>query len=292
MEQEIKTRCGDKMTQSVQVNFKAICVVLCIVIILSVAYVWYPSKEDDISSSLMKDGDTKVQSMKRVEETSQTTWEDEKKKLFADTNLSLKEEFIKVEGNDVFFREGKSVAASVPKGTLLFLHGAAFQSETWSKLGTLHFMANAGYRPIAIDLPGGKGKTKSFKVSSNDGFLLAVKEAFGLQDTPVIIISPSMSGSYSIPLLFSHPEAFKGYVPVAPTSTGSHSHEEYAKVKVPTCIIYGEEDKGLGVESLGNLSGIPGSTVHVLKDAHHPAYLDEPKEFHRILLEFASGLYA
>lgn len=218
------------------------------------------------------------------------SWDTIRNRLFADTSLSVKEGTVDFEGHPVFYRQGLSSATDHTKGTLLFLHGAAFKSQTWHDLGTLHFMAKAGFKPLAIDLPG-FGNTQSFSYGKGDSFLMGVKEVLGLKDVPVIVISPSMSGGFSIPSLFSNPEAFKGYLPVAPVNTGSHSSKEYSSVKVPTCIVYGEKDTGLGTGSFKDLSNIPDKEVHVLKDAGHAAYMNAPGEFHQILLNFSEKLF-
>ncbi|PIK52744.1 putative alpha/beta hydrolase domain-containing protein 14B [Apostichopus japonicus] len=218
-------------------------------------------------------------------------WTDIKAKLFADPVLSVKEDTVNYKGHPIHYRQGVSSTVDQVRGTLLFLHGQSFKSQTWHDLGTLHFMANAGYNAVAIDLPG-YGKTESFSYGGQAPFLLGVKEALGLKDTPVIIISPSMSGGFSIPLLFSNPEAFKGYLPVAPVNTASHTHKEYSAVKIPTCIVYGENDKGLGVASFRDLSNIPNKQVHVLSGAGHAAYMNSPGEFHQILLNFSEKLFS
>ncbi|XP_071816518.1 putative protein-lysine deacylase ABHD14B [Apostichopus japonicus] len=281
------------MTGSVKVNSQAICAVMFIVIVLGGLYLYYPYKEDDITSARQRveDEDDKTSKQVMLEDNFKTgKWEEMKTKMFDDKSLTIKEERVKVDGNEVFYRECQSSEISQPRGVLLFLHGQAFSSKTWKELGTLHFMASAGYRPIAVDLPG-FGETKQF---TNDAatLVLKLKESFELGDTPVIIISPSMSGKFSIPLLITHPEAFKGYVPVAPVGTNLYKESNYQKVEVPTCIIYGEKDTGLGQESLSKLSNIPGKEVHELKGAGHPAYLDAPAEFHNILLNFSKKVYA
>ena len=37
---------------------------------------------------------------------------------------------------------------------ILLLHGMKFQAATWRENGTLETLANAGYRAVALDLPG------------------------------------------------------------------------------------------------------------------------------------------
>ena len=58
-------------------------------------------------------------------------------------------------------------------------------------------------------------------------------------------------------------------------------------MKVPTMIVYGENDSGLGTRSYNDLKNISTSTKpQILKDASHPAYLDQPEEWHTLLYNF------
>ena len=47
-----------------------------------------------------------------------------------------------------------------------------------------------------------------------------------------MIVSPSMSGKYSIPLLRSNPEVFDGFIAVSPVNTASLSATEYKAIQV------------------------------------------------------------
>lgn len=49
-------------------------------------------------------------------------------------------------------------------------------------------------------------------------------------NTPTVV-SPSMSGGFSIPLLTQHPEVLAGYVPVAPVDTG-RGRAKYPELQV------------------------------------------------------------
>lgn len=61
-------------------------------------------------------------------------------------------------------------------------------------------------------------------------FLKAVSEALCLG--PAVVISPSLSGMYSLPFLLQHNHLLKAYVPVAPICTEKFTAEQYAQIKV------------------------------------------------------------
>ena len=77
-----------------------------------------------------------------------------------------------------------------------------------------------------------------------------------------------------------------GWVPVAPVST-SQGRAFFPSLSVPTMIVYGELDRSLGLSSAKDLKLIPTSTVpQVLPGAKHPAYLDQPDLWHKLLINF------
>ena len=52
-------------------------------------------------------------------------------------------------------------------------------------------------------------------------------------------------------------------------------------------IVYGELDHSLGLSSAKDLKLIPTSTLpQVLPGAKHPAYLDQPDLWHKLLINF------
>lgn len=73
---------------------------------------------------------------------------------------------------------------------------------------------------ISLHSPGYGQSTPSSPVgdSSTAAFIMSLIKTLELGHAPVII-SPSMSGRFSLPFLTSHPDRVKGYVPVAPVST-------------------------------------------------------------------------
>ncbi|XP_067855130.1 protein ABHD14A isoform X2 [Heptranchias perlo] len=192
---------------------------------------------------------------------------------------------------NIFYREtlppAKDGESIPPRLEVLLLHGQAFSSKTWEDLGTLHLLAQQGYRAVAVDLPG-FGNTPHVEIGKADkdraDFLLAFLNGVGLQ-TPVLV-SPSMSGRFSISFLMFHNQRVKGFIPIAPVGTNDYSAEQYRKIQTPTLIVFGELDTNLGVQSLKNFRHLPHRTVFKIPAAHHACYLDEPHKFHNALLDF------
>ncbi|XP_071097097.1 putative protein-lysine deacylase ABHD14B [Haliotis cracherodii] len=179
-----------------------------------------------------------------------------------------------------------------PKGSethldVLFLHGQAFTSKNWLDIGTLNLVARCGHRAVAVDLPGYGKTTDGIDSPSKGAFIGALVEA--LKMTRPVVVSPSMSGSFSLPFLFDQPETAedrsRGYLPVAPVATSTYT-QVYSKSKIPTMIVYGEKDESLGASSLKDLIKLPNSKPFVVPDAGHPAYINNPTFFHRLLYNF------
>ena len=62
------------------------------------------------------------------------------------------------------------------------------------------------------------------------------------------------------------------FVPVAPVSTNKVTREEYETVSVPTLIVVGEKDTGLGRTSAKHLSQIPSASQ--VQVGSHPFALE------------------
>ncbi|XP_062056995.1 putative protein-lysine deacylase ABHD14B [Lepus europaeus] len=199
---------------------------------------------------------------------------------------------VQVQGLSLFFREARPGGGQAARLSVLLLHGIRFSSETWQNLGTLRRLALAGYRAVAVDLPGlGRSKEAAAPAPLGElvpgGFLAALVEALALG--PPVVISPSMSGMYSLPFLTAPGSQLRGYVPVAPICTDKISAADYASVKIPALIVYGDQDP-MGQSSFEHLKQLPNHRVLVMKGAGHPCYLDKPEEWHTELLSFLQGL--
>ncbi|XP_065407444.1 uncharacterized protein LOC101952015 isoform X2 [Chrysemys picta bellii] len=131
----------------------------------------------------------------------------------------------------------------------------------------------------------------SDSVSTEQGriaFLQRVLKELGIQRP--VLISPSMSGRYSVPFVLVHGAQLKGFVPIAPVGTQDYTAQQYQQVQTPTLIVYGERDTGLGAQSLQSLQQLPKHKTVALPDAGHACYLEKPREFHEALLAFLGEL--
>ncbi len=170
--------------------------------------------------------------------------------------------------------------------TVLLLHGARFSVETWRELGTIELLARQGYRALALDLPGyGSSEASELPPSKVLSSLLPL-----LTQRPVVVVSPSMSGRFSFPLLVDRPSYVAGFVPVAPAAVDRYL-PQLTGSKVPTLIFWGRDDRLVPVKQGEQLNrAMADSRLVVLEDASHPCYLDKPLDFHRELLQFLRGL--
>ncbi len=169
---------------------------------------------------------------------------------------------------------------------VLLLHGAAFSSKTWQGLGTIDLLAKAGYRVIAIDLPG-FGKSPNRRVDARS-FGVELLAHLGIDR--VVVVSPSMSGRFSLPLVRQHPKRLAGYVPIAPVGSIEFAKEP-KKSPVPALVTWGEKDGLFPPAQAKRLAqSFEEAEVLILPGAGHPAYLDQPKRFHEALLEFIAEL--
>ena len=178
-------------------------------------------------------------------------------------------------------------AGSPDAPAVLFLHGASFSAQTWQDLGTLALLAEQGYRAVAIDLPG-YGQSSRISGQPSD-FLIELLAQLKL--TPPVLVSPSMSGGYSLPLVVQHPEKLKGFVPVAPVSIPTYE-KQLQGINLPTLAIWGSNDQIVPVKQAERLcQQMPNARLIVLKNAGHACYMRATAEFHQHLLQFVESCH-
>jgi abhydrolase domain-containing protein 14 len=191
---------------------------------------------------------------------------------------------------------GAATAAAV-----LLLHGQAFSAETWRETGTLDALAAAGHAVVAVDLPGHGGTGGAPLPPAERGdFLGALVRALGLRDSSVVLVSPSMSGSYAMPYLEAGgAAALSGWVAVAPVGVAEFTKRAAALPadadaplrRLPVLAAYGERDaRRPDADALAG--ALPRCRVAVITGAGHACYLDDPAVWHRELLAFVAEVAA
>jgi pimeloyl-ACP methyl ester carboxylesterase len=197
--------------------------------------------------------------------------------------IEISSHAIQVEGAKVhYLKAGPEQAGR----TVVLLHGASFSAETWRQIGTLAVLAESGYPVSAVDLPG-FGKSAPGKTSA-DTWLCVLLDLLDISQP--VIVSPSMSGRYSLPFVTKYLDRIAGFVAVAPVGIPSYQNQ-LDQIKIPVLAVWGENDDvvprqhaQLLVRSVkqGRLVTIPGGS--------HAPYMSDPAAFHATLLEFLNAL--
>ncbi len=207
----------------------------------------------------------------------------------ADDGSSAIDGAVEVGGGDITVVDfAASADAATNDGVVLFLHGAAFTSQTWVTNGILEAVAAAGHRALAIDLPG-SGSSDDVDLDDEE-FLASLFDALDLDPASTVIVSPSMSGIFSLPALRDPFFAdLAGYVPVAPSGAGSFA-DDGPPVGVPALLVWGDGDGSDPRGAADRLAeGFVDAEVLIISDAGHTAYQQQPKAFTDALLAFADA---
>lgn len=165
---------------------------------------------------------------------------------------------------------------------VLFLHGAAFSSRTWEELGTLELIARQGWYAVALDLPGFGNSGPS--VFGPERLLLEVIASLKL--VRPVLVSPSMSGRYSLPLVADHPSRAGGLVAIAPVGIPDFLHRLETN-RTPVLALWGERDRTVPIAHAQQLcQAMKNSELVVLDGAGHACYMNVVERFHQQLLRF------
>lgn len=169
---------------------------------------------------------------------------------------------------------------------ILLLHGASFSAQTWQVLGTLDVLSQQGYRVVAIDLPG-FGLSASW-VGTPVDFLLEAIEILNLHRP--IVVSPSMSGRYSLPVVAGHSQALSGWVAVAPVALLQYQ-QSLRGVPLATLAIWGSDDRIVPVSQADLLCQLmPHAQKAILPNVGHACYLKAIAPFHEHLIQWIADL--
>ncbi|KFM75256.1 Abhydrolase domain-containing protein 14A, partial [Stegodyphus mimosarum] len=191
--------------------------------------------------------------------------------ISASSLIVVQSDHLIIQDAKVHYKYAKPQQKQTRNLSVLLLHGQAYTSETWNRLGTLKSLAGFGYYAVAVDLPG-FGHTEAISNLDRTDFLDKLIAMLKLEN--VVIVSPSMSGSLSLRYLIQYPENLTGFIPVSPVGTRilnenvckdendrtlrrdfnedcerimhylKSGHPNLNCLKVPTLIVFGERDRG------------------------------------------------
>ncbi|HEU5115672.1 MAG TPA: alpha/beta hydrolase [Isosphaeraceae bacterium] len=169
---------------------------------------------------------------------------------------------------------------------VVLLHGASFNAETWHEIGTMKAVSDAGNFVCAVDLPG-HGKS-SPSLGTPRTWLRVLLDILKIERP--VIVSPSMSGRFSLPLVTEDPQRVSGFVAVAPVGISQYQ-QALNRITVPVLAVWGENDRTIPLEQADLLvNSVKQGRKVIIPGGSHAPYMSDPEAFHAELLKFLGEL--
>lgn len=204
----------------------------------------------------------------------------------------ITERTIQVDGINIHYLE---VNPTIQAGaTVLLLHGQAFNAEHWRQAGTLDVLAEiSNIRAVAVSLPGhGKSSAGPLEPSKRGAFLKSLIHNLQLT-APIVLITPSMSGSYALPYLLQHSgsKEVAAWLEVAAVQVRDWAEQQgelasdHPMRKLKVVGIYGDRDaRRTDFDALE--TALPQAQFLLIPNAGHACYLDNSEVWNRELMTF------
>jgi len=167
---------------------------------------------------------------------------------------------------------------------MVMVHGYNFSADDW-----INCCGDGlrGFRIYAVDMPyGPKSRSEHFRPREPDDYanhLYGIIKALNV--TEPIVVGASLGGETVLRYLALGYPAKAGIV-VGPVGVDSI---DLSRIRVPVLGIWGSNDRISGRENMDAMRR-SGFRVEIIDGAGHPAYLDRPDVFVRLVLDFLRSI--
>jgi pimeloyl-ACP methyl ester carboxylesterase len=105
-----------------------------------------------------------------------------------------------------------------------------------------------------------------------------------------VVVSPSLSGWFALPLVTAEPDRVAGFAAVAPVGIRRYK-DRLGRITAPVLAVWGEHDEVVPQEQADLLVGsVKRGRKVIIPGGGHAAYMSAPAAFHAELLGFLKEL--
>eukprot|EP01059_Diplonema_ambulator_P033616 TRINITY_DN7126_c0_g2_i1.p1 TRINITY_DN7126_c0_g2~~TRINITY_DN7126_c0_g2_i1.p1 ORF type:complete len:350 (+),score=110.76 TRINITY_DN7126_c0_g2_i1:49-1050(+) len=175
-------------------------------------------------------------------------------------------------------------------GEVLLLHGNAYTHTIWKDIETMDRIREAGFRPTSVDLPGKGLSYPLAPVPVRGQWLVDYINEMKIKNP--IVVAPSMSGTYALPVLLNYPGTMKALVAIAPSGALKVQDEQWKNVTVPVSIMFGANDPLAYVAAATMFRTIPLASRWKVANGTHAFYVTRGAEFNKRLVKFIKKVHS
>ncbi len=193
----------------------------------------------------------------------------------------MKERYTEIEGARIrYLEEGEG-------RPVIMLHGASFTADVWTKTGTIGAISSAGWKAVAIDMPG-FGKSEKGNFSSVSSFLSAFVNQ--LKFDRFVMMGASLGGKEALDYSTAHSEKILGLILVGAVGVWLYEERLPRLQDKPALLIWGSEDTISPKENYETLMKYLKKAKLEIIGKIHPCYLEEPEKFNSAIVSFLKSI--